>query len=213
MDGKEKRRMLTGIILAGSDSKRINDGKRSLLMLGEEVLIQRQVRIMRSICSEVIIVTNNPRDFLKKVDESVRIITEYIPNKGPLSGMHAGLMLSRNQNAWIVSCDMPFLSPEAAQLMLKQKLEGIEAIIPWVNNFVHPLHGIYDRNCARHIETLLMKEETDLPKLLKVLIWQEAVESQYQAAGIECGFTKTIKTINECELALPFPCGTADVSV
>jgi molybdopterin-guanine dinucleotide biosynthesis protein A len=186
--------MLSGIILAGGESLRMSGENKSLLMLGAEKLILRQVRIMRELCSEIIIVTNTPRPFLRTVDESVRIITDYIPGKGPLSGMHAGLTLSRNPNTWVVGCDMPFLSPRAAELMLHKKKEGIEAIIPWLQGAIHPLHGIYDRDCAGHIWTLLKNQDTQLSSLRKVLLWQETVESEFNEADINCDFMTTIKT-------------------
>jgi molybdopterin-guanine dinucleotide biosynthesis protein A len=147
--------MLSGIILAGGEGLRMGGENKSLLMLGNETLLERQIRIMRELCSEIIIVTNTPRSFLRRVDASVRIITDYMPGKGPLSGMHAGLTLSVNQNAWIVGCDMPFLSPKAARLMLLKKKKGIEAIIPWLQESMFPLHGIYDRDCAAHIPAFL----------------------------------------------------------
>jgi len=194
--------MLSGIVLAGGESKRMNGENKSLLMLGEEALIQRQVRIMRAICSEIIIVTNTPRPFLRKVDESVRIITDYIPKKGPLSGMHAGLTLARHQNAWVVACDMPFLSPEAAELMLRKKKEGFEAVFPRIDGALYPLHGIYDRDCAQHIWSLLMNRDTELSSLQKVLCWREVFESDFHASGIDCGFIRSIETEEDYHIAL-----------
>lgn len=186
--------MLSGIILAGGESLRMGGENKSLLMLGSETLLLRQIRIMRELCNEIIIVTNTPRSFLRKVDESVRIITDYMPGKGPLSGMHAGLTLSGNQDAWVVGCDMPFLSSQAARLMLLKKKKGIEAIIPWLQGSMYPLHAIYDRDCAAHIWTLMKNQETQLSSLGKALLWQEAIESEFSEAGIECDFTTAIKT-------------------
>ncbi|NHN33622.1 molybdenum cofactor guanylyltransferase [Paenibacillus agricola] len=186
--------MLSGIILAGGESVRMGGENKSLLMLGAETLLVRQIRMMRELCSEIIVVTNTPRSFLRTVDASVRIITDYVPGKGPLSGMHAGLTLSLNQNAWVVGCDMPFLSPQAARLMLLKKKQGMEAIIPWLQGVMHPLHGIYDRDCATPIWTLLKNQETQLSALGKVLLWQEAIEPEFREAGIECNFTMAIKT-------------------
>jgi molybdopterin-guanine dinucleotide biosynthesis protein A len=189
--------MLTGIILAGGSSKRMNGENKSLLMLEGVTLIERQIRLMREICSEIIIVTNTPKVYLRKVDESVRIITDYIPSKGPLSGMHAGLTLSQNQAAWIVSCDMPFLSIEAAKHMLRRKQEGYEAVIPTKQNTPYPLYGVYDRDCAMHIWSMLRNEDTRVSSLLNVLNWLEIPLSDYQAAGIDTPFLKSIKTLDD----------------
>ena len=52
--------MLTGAILAGGDNRRMNGEAKALLTFGAEKLIQRQIRQMREICSEMIVVTNHP---------------------------------------------------------------------------------------------------------------------------------------------------------
>lgn len=67
--------MLTGIILAGGDHQRMEGENKALLPIYGELLIQRQIREMESICDEIIIVTNDPKPFLRVVDVSVRIIT------------------------------------------------------------------------------------------------------------------------------------------
>lgn len=193
--------MLSGIILAGGDSLRMSGENKSLLTLGDETIILRQIRIMRELCNEIIIVTNTPKAFLRVVDASVRIITDYLPGKGPLSGMHAGLTLSRNGSAWVVGCDMPFLSPAAAELMLRKKRGGLDAVIPWFQGVMHPLHSVYDRDCASHIWTLLKNQDIQLSSLRKGLLWQEAVESEFQAAGIDCSFVTAIKTRDDYFLA------------
>jgi molybdopterin-guanine dinucleotide biosynthesis protein A len=193
--------MLTGVILAGGASRRMGGDNKSLLMLGGETLIERQVRIMRAVCSEIIIVTNTPRSYLSKVDESVRIITDYILSKGPLSGMHAGLTLAQNREAWIVGCDMPILSPEAAELLLRRKMDGYEAVFPSIEGKLYPLYGVYDRDCAQHIWSILMNGDTQVLSLLKVLNWQQVTESDFQLAGIDTKFVRSIKTYEDyCEV-------------
>jgi len=194
--------MLTGIIVANGHSRRMDGENKSLLQVGGEALIQRQIRLMKCVCSEIIIVTNTPRLFLRKVDESVRIITDYYSNRGPLGGMHAGLTLSRNRHAWITGWDMPFLSWEAASLMLRMMQPSEEAVLPVIGGTTRVLHGIFDRSCAVKMETLLMNDLTMLPALLDVLQWQAVPESDFIRAGIDPGFVTAIKTREDYEEAL-----------
>ncbi|MFS0726055.1 molybdenum cofactor guanylyltransferase [Paenibacillus sp. 1P07SE] len=186
--------MLTGIIVANGHSRRMEGENKSLLQVGGEALIQRQIRLMKCVCSEIIIVTNTPRLFLRKVDESVRILTDYYPNRGPLGGMHAGLTLSRNKHAWIAGWDMPFLSWEAASLMLRHLQPTAEAVLPVIGGTARVLHGIFDRSSAVKMETLLMNDLAMLPALLDVLEWQEMPESEFVRSGIDPGFVTAIKT-------------------
>ena len=194
--------MLTGIIVANGHSRRMNGENKSLLQVGGEALIQRQIRLMKCVCSEIIIVTNTPRLFLRKVDESVRIITDYYPNRGPLGGMHAGLTLSRNKHAWITGWDMPFLSWEAASMMLRLLQPSSEAVLPIIGGATRVLHGIFDRSCAVKMETLLMNDMAMLPALLDVLDWQAVSESEFVQSGIDPGFVTAIKTREDYEAIL-----------
>src|SRR5690554_547005 len=113
--------MLTEVILAGGKNSRMGGQKKALLSFSHERLIERQIRILQRRCNEVIVVTNEPRTLLPILGDTVRIITDFISGKGPLSGMHAAFTLSKNADLWVVACDMPFISLNAADLMWKRK--------------------------------------------------------------------------------------------
>ena len=109
--------MLTGIILAGGDHKRMGGEEQSTSTYLWRATHTTQIREMESICDEIIIVTNEPKPFLRVVDVSVRIITDFVSGKGPLGGLHAGLSLAEHDEAWVVGCDMPSISAQAARFM------------------------------------------------------------------------------------------------
>ena len=189
--------MLSGIILAGGPSRRMGGENKSLLRFGNEALIERQVRLMKEVCSEIIVVTNTPKLYLRLVDESVRIITDYIPNKGPLSGMHAGLTLAQNDYAWIVGCDMPFISPVAAALMLQQLDERSDVILPDIQGKIYPLHAIYNRKCVKKIWKLLTNQDIQIESLQRELICQKALDAGFLIAGVNVNFVTDVNTLDE----------------
>ncbi|WP_426452178.1 molybdenum cofactor guanylyltransferase [Paenibacillus sp. S-38] len=204
--------MLTGLILAGGESKRMNGKNKSRLKFEYETLLQRQIRLMRTICSELIIVTNDPRAYLRQVDESVRIITDYIPGKGPLSGLHAGLTLARGENVWAVGSGMPFLSPKAAALLLEQKNRGFNAVFPRVENMIYPLHGLYDRSCGKRIAELLQGGEGRPDVLHRVLNAALVEEETFVGQGIAPSFVFEIKTEEDYLMAAEILEGRSAVS-
>ena len=53
---------ITGVILAGGKSSRMGVNK-SFLKLGNQTIIERIVDLMKSIFSEVIIITNTPDEY------------------------------------------------------------------------------------------------------------------------------------------------------
>ena len=187
--------MLTGIILAGGDHQRMRGENKALLPIAGEMLIHRQIREMSEICSEIIVVTNNPRPFLRVVDASVRIITDFLPGKGPLSGIHAGLTLMENEEAWVVACDMPYISAKAAGMMKQFKDEfGLDAVVPKIAGRLEMLHAIYTKKTAESVKSLLNTGDQRLEQLLHFLKWSEMDADQFVVTGIDTNFTYAIKT-------------------
>ncbi|WP_281883612.1 molybdenum cofactor guanylyltransferase [Paenibacillus sp. YYML68] len=187
--------MLTGIILAGGDSERMNGTNKSLLTLDDEMLVQRQIRLMKQICEEIIIVTNEPRPYLQRLDGTIRIITDYVTGIGPLGGMFSGLSLAQKDHAWVIGCDMPFISAKAARLMLAHKQQhGYEVVFPCIQQVVHPLHAIYDRSCVKAIERMLHHHDYALTKLHRYLNWDVLLERTFVHHDIESSFLYEIKT-------------------
>jgi molybdenum cofactor guanylyltransferase len=194
--------MLTGAILAGGQNRRMGKEK-ALLPFSGELLIQRQIRTLSEVCEEIIVVTNEPTLFLPVLDRSIRIITDYYPGKGPLSGMHAALALARNPEVWIVGCDMPFLSSSAATAMqeLKATLK-CDAVVPVIEGRSHPLHGIYSKGCADAISALLLSGESRVSEMLRMIYWQEAPEAHFEEKHIGLEFVTNMNTPEEYESAL-----------
>lgn len=195
--------MITGAILAGGQNRRMDGRMKALLPFSGELMIERQIRLMKELCEEVIVVTNQPEVFLPLLDRSIRIITDYYPSKGPLSGMHAALSLARSPDVWIVGCDMPFISAEAASVQwdLKKSM-NCDAVVPVISDKTHPLHGLYSKGCADAISALLLSGEYRVMELLRMLYWQEATEANFEDKGIDLAFATNVNNPGEYEAAL-----------
>lgn len=195
--------MLTGAILAGGKNKRMEGKVKALLPFFGERLIQKQVHEMSRICDEVIVVTNEPELFLPVLDKSVRIITDYIPRRGPLSGMHAALSLAKNDHVWIVGCHMPFISASAAESMLAKKTSvGCDAVVPMIQDKPIMLHSIYDKKCADVVSALLQSGEYRTDQLLNALYWMELRESFYEERSLPIDFVYKIDSSQDYIKAL-----------
>ncbi len=190
--------MLTGIILAGGDHRRMGGENKALLSIYGVPLIQRQIREMQTICDEIIIVTNEPKPFLRIVDVSVRIITDFIRGKGPLGGLHAGLSLAEYDEAWVVGCDMPSISAQAARFMQQFKEEfRLEAVVPRIGGRLEMLHSIYNTSLASKALSLLNTGDHRLEQFLHYIRWSEMDSDQFVVRGIETHFTQAIKTTED----------------
>ncbi|WP_068619755.1 molybdenum cofactor guanylyltransferase [Paenibacillus tuaregi] len=186
--------MLTGIILAGN-SEPVSGGRMAALLPYQgELLIQAQVREMKKVCDEVMVVTPDPRPFLRVLEPSTRIIADYHQGKGSLGGFHAGFSLSSHPNIWAVGSDMPFLSAAAAMLLLECKQMGYEAAVPTIAGSSYPLHGVYDKACVRKIGKLIELGETRVQALLPRIQRMDVLEARFEEKGIELDFVKDVHT-------------------
>ncbi|MFD2328479.1 molybdenum cofactor guanylyltransferase [Cohnella sp. GCM10020058] len=162
---------VTGAILAGGTKAMFGGTLKALLPIQEEAMIVRQVREMRKLCKEIIVVTDTPKPFFDVLDSSVRIITDYYPGRGPLGGMHSALRLARNPLVWIVGSDMPFVSAEEARRLMTGFSDGVQAVIPIACERPVPLHGLYDSRCSETVAALLTAGGESLESLLGRVPW------------------------------------------
>lgn len=198
-----KKSKLSGVILAGGKNRRMNGFHKALLEFQSEKLIHRQIRMMSQICPEIILVTNEPKLFLPLVDIGVRIITDFYPDKGPLGGMHAAFSLANYSDIWLAGCDMPFISPLAAQMLLDMKREmGCDAVIPYIDNRLHPLHGIYDKTCVDAIPAMLNEGSYRVQSFLEHIRYERVGEPFFHNQGIPKRFVINMNTPEEYAKAL-----------
>ena len=162
---------ITGAILAGGPRSSIAGQPKALMPMGDDSLIARQIREMRKVCAEIIVVTDSPRSFIEHIDPSVRLITDFYPGRGPVGGMHAALHLARHPLVWIAASDMPFLSAEAARRLIESGTDCCDAIVPIVRYQPIALHGIYDKRCAEQAAKLLEAGTASVDDLLGRIVW------------------------------------------
>ncbi|WP_227938212.1 molybdenum cofactor guanylyltransferase [Alkalihalobacillus deserti] len=158
---------LTGVIIDGGYAKGL-DTLTVLLKIGNDTVLERQVREMKKVCQEIILVTNQPHSYLPILGSSIRIITDYYKGTGTLSGMHAALSLAKNDTLRVVTPDMPFLSVDAVpQMIYEKKQSGVQLVVPEWEGHLQLFHGIYDRSCIEATQELVEQEQLGIMSLLE----------------------------------------------
>ena len=197
------RNVLTGVILAGGQNRRMDGRVKALLPFHGEPVIVRQIGRMKRICDQIIVVTRDRDLFSQTVGDSARLIEDRIPGKGPLSGMHAAFSELNSQEAWVVGCDMPFISDRAALLMWEQKQDtGCDVVVPKIGGRIHPLHGIYDGRCISHVTGLLRSGQYRVKELFNRVKWMAVEEGRFLQRKIDIRFVVNVNTPEEYEEAL-----------
>jgi len=141
---------VTGIILSGGKSSRMGKNK-SLLKIGNETIIEKVRDLMKSLFKEVILITNDPADYKLL---NIPIFEDLFKSKGPLAGIHSGLTHSSTENNFIISCDVPFITPEMIKYLVDFKTEKLITVAK-SNGYIQQLAGRYAKECDYEAEKIL----------------------------------------------------------
>jgi molybdenum cofactor guanylyltransferase len=144
---------MTGIVLAGGRNARMGRDKATLPWQNSDflhVILQK----LSVVCCDLIVVTNDP----PPADlPGVRFVPDIIPRRGPLSGIHAGLVHASFPFAFVTACDMPFVQPTAVS-WLSSLIKDCDAVVPGDDMFMEPLFACYSQTCVPVIEDLLRQD-------------------------------------------------------
>lgn len=155
---------ISGIILAGGQSKRMGRTK-ALLEIGGASLLQRVASHVEAVCREVIIVTRDPSAL---ADMDYRIVKDLAPSQGPLVGVTTGLFYARYPWSLITACDLPFLKREFLDKLAgltRDVARGPKAIVPQTPDGWQPLAAAYHKDCLKPAQRLLALGERKLDNL------------------------------------------------
>ncbi|MEW6078089.1 MAG: molybdenum cofactor guanylyltransferase [Thermodesulfobacteriota bacterium] len=162
-DGSQ--RQVTGVILAGGESRRFDYVNKAFFEINGESIVERVYRVMRSVFEDLIVVTNNPADYLKW---DVRITTDIFPWRSSMTGVHAGLFLAETPFIFVCGCDTPFLKKEMIETVLAGVERKADVVVPRkANGWFEPLCAVYSRACLQPLERCLQEKTFDIIRIFK----------------------------------------------
>jgi len=148
---------ISGVVLAGGASSRFNGIIKSKIVIDGRTIIARIIDIFDELFDEIIIVTNKPEEFTEY--NRCKIIGDCILNKGPLGGIHAALKETDREALFVVAGDMPLIDKDYIIKQADFYMKNLcEVLIPRVNNYIEPLHGIYKKTIMPVLEEFLKRE-------------------------------------------------------
>ena len=113
---------IEAFILAGGASSRMGSDK-SQLLINNHSFVEHIANILFTVTNTVTIVGHNSED------ARLRVASDIYPKWGALGGIHAALNACQTEWAFVVACDMPFLTPELIQYLAQQRNQS-EAVVP-----------------------------------------------------------------------------------
>lgn len=171
----------TGVVLSGGRSSRMRSNKAFVEVHGQRI-IESVIAKLSGIMDDILLVTNDPESYIKYENKRLRVVTDIIPNKGPLSGIHSGLHYARYDHIVAVACDMPFLNTGLLLYMINQA-DGWDAVVPRIGDYFQPLCAVYDKNCHNQVQNALMNEQLKISRLYEQMNIRYVDDKEIRAYG------------------------------
>jgi molybdopterin-guanine dinucleotide biosynthesis protein A len=159
--------MLSAIVLAGGKSTRMGSPKALLPFAGRPLIVHLAERLLR-LTDDMVVVTNEAEryDFL----QHVRFQADLFPEQGPLAGVQAGLQQIRYERAWVLGCDLPFVSADILHRIGNIACEKqADAVIPCDETREYPVMAVYSKRTQRVAYELLRRRENRMQEFISLL--------------------------------------------
>ena len=155
--------MLTLVIQAGGESRRMGSDKGLVPFLGQ-ALIQRVIGRLAPLADEVLITTNHPEDYRFL---NLPLFTDLEPGRGALGGLYTALQAASHPLVAVVACDMPFASRELFEYQIDVLVEQAQdVVIPSSLEGLEPFHAVYRREtCLPAVQAAMQQ------KAWKLISW------------------------------------------
>ena len=153
----------TGVILSGGLSTRFNGRNKAFIRVGGRRVLDRLYAIFSELFNEIILVTNDPMQF---VEWDLTIVTDIFPVRSSLTGIHTGLFYMKNQFAFFSACDTPFLEKGLVELLLENIDRNKDIIMPETSAGMEPLCAIYSKRCLDTAEHHIKQNKFKIQRAL-----------------------------------------------
>ena len=133
-----------------------------------ETFVEHLTGMLQPFCREVVLVVRDASQttrYSELVD--ARIVTDHVPDVGPLMGLYSGLSAVQASRALVTAVDMPFVQRNMLAFLLAQSSDE-EVLMPMVENVPQVLLAVYPRAILPLLEELLRSGRRDLRALLQV---------------------------------------------
>lgn len=149
--------VVTGIILAGGQARRMNGGDKGLIQIAGKSLYQYAIAKLLPQVDYLFINAN--RNITKYQQAGYPVIVDTIVDfAGPLAGMLAGLYAA--QTSWVVfvPCDVPDFPDDLVMKLWQDRKENIGSYVASAG-FNHPTFALLHRSVIPTLEENLIKQQ------------------------------------------------------
>lgn len=151
---------MSAIVVAGGISKRFGQAK-CLAKLAGSPLILHVLNKLPSGVDEIVVVVSSQEQKVqieRIIQKRVSVIIDTARHQTPLVGALVGFEATNGENALLLPCDTPFLSPEMLFFLWKS-CKNKDGVVPrWPNGDIEPLHAAYNVSAAKRAAYLALTD-------------------------------------------------------
>ena len=184
---------VTAFILAGGKSTRMGSDKAFVTMDGR-TLLARTLELARSVTPDVNIV-GDPAKFARFGPVVEDLFTEC----GPLGGIHAALRASQTDLNLLLAVDVPFVSTEFLQYLIRRARSTAAATVTvvWASGGWQPLCAVYRQEFADAAEADLAVGRYKIDSLFATQRTLVIDEDELKSAGFSPNMFRNLNTPEE----------------
>jgi len=187
----------SGVILAGGKSSRMRFNKAFAEISGRPV-IHIILDKFASLFQEIIIISNDPELYTCL---GVPVYTDIYPRMGPVAGIHSALYHCSHDSAFVMGCDVPFMSMELVRMMIS-RLDGYDSVVPRLDNQLQPLTAVYSRRCLPVLTSCLETNRVKLIRIFEELNVLEISRNDIEKFGVAEEMFLNVNDIEALNLAI-----------
>lgn len=164
--GSDTDTAVTGIVLAGGESARFDNGDKALATVGGRTILERVVDALRTATDRPPVVAVRTESQRTRYEATlarrdVEFATDVPDFDGPLAGLLGAVESDAASTPWVFvcGCDMPLLSPTTVDWLFAQLPDDdldIDAIcVRHPDGTCEPLHAVYRRGAIEDVRDRL----------------------------------------------------------
>lgn len=163
---------LTAVLFVGGESRRMGVDKATLILRGEP-LWSRQLRVLRELSPETILISARKKP--KWCPPDVGTVLDEPPSRGPLSGLAAALKQVQTTHLIALAIDLPEITSVQLKKLWSLARQGI-GVIPRNGKILQPLSAIYPLESRIAVEESLASQNVSLHGLIRTLTVRRQIE-------------------------------------
>lgn len=164
-------RLISGLILAGGEGRRMAGRDKGLITLAQKPLVEYAIECLAPLVDDLSISCNRNKELYQSYQLVCFSDHDTKGYQGPMAGILAGLKQAKHDWLLVMPCDTPLMTSQVmAQLIARlhsvsQDLEP-QAII-FSHHGLQPLHGLYHKSMLPIFEQCLAENKNALQRLLR----------------------------------------------